>query len=104
MNANLYSHFAFKQYPNNILFYLNDGSTLDYQTVDKRVAQFCRLFESMGLKQGDRIAQQTGKCVDALCVYLASLRYGTIYIPLNPAFQAEELAYFIADAEPALFV
>lgn len=104
MNDNLYTHFAFEQHANNVLFHLDNGTTLDYQTIDSIVAQYCQFFESLDLKQGDRVVQQTEKCVDAMCVYLASLRYGTIYIPLNPAFQSEELAYFINDAEPSLFV
>ena len=38
------------------------------------------------------------------CVYLASLRYGLTYIPLNTSFQYEELTYFIYDSEPSLFI
>ena len=104
MNANIYSHFKFTTARNNPLFQLNDGTDISYHEIDKKVAQYCNFFRQLNLKQGDRIVQQTEKCIDALCVYLASLRFGTIYIPLNLAFKREELAYFIEDAKPALFV
>ncbi|PIR10246.1 MAG: malonyl-CoA synthase [Gammaproteobacteria bacterium CG11_big_fil_rev_8_21_14_0_20_46_22] len=104
MNANLYSHFMFDTKKQNPLILLDDGKIFTYEDVDQKVAQYCNFFSSIELQLGDRIVQQTEKCLDALCVYLASLRFGAIYIPLNPSFQSEELTYFIEDAEPSLFV
>lgn len=104
MNANLYSQFSFETKKQNTLIVLENGETLTYAEVDKKAAQYCNFFSDLGLQVGDRIVQQTEKCLDALCVYLASLRFGAIYIPLNPAFQREELSYFIDDAQPFLFV
>ena len=104
MNQNIYAHFLFEQYADKPLIHLQDGSVFTYEMINHRVAQFCHFFKSIGLNANQRIAVQTEKCIDAFCVYLASLRYGTIYIPLNPAFQRDELAYFIEDAEPTLFV
>lgn len=103
-NHNIYSHFAFSTKGQNSLFNLDDGTILTYAMVDKKVANYCNYFATLNLKPGDRIAAQTDKSVDAICIYLASLCYGTIYIPLNKAFHLEELQYFITDAEPALFI
>ena len=47
---------------------------------------------------------QTEKSVEALMLYLAVLRAGLVYLPLNPAYQSGEIEYFIGDAEPALVV
>lgn len=104
MNANLYNHFAFEKKSKNTLLHLGYNTIITYEDIDGKVAQYCNLFKELGLRQNDRVVQQTEKCIDALCIYLASLRYGTIYIPLNPEFKSEELSYFIEDAEPALFI
>ena len=48
-----------------------------------------------------RVAVQTEKSVEALMLYLAVLRAGYVYLPLNTAYQAAEIEYFIGNAEPA---
>ena len=47
---------------------------------------------------------QVEKSVEVLMLYLASLRSGHIFLPLNPAYQLSEIAYFLTNAEPALVV
>src|SRR5436305_5163890 len=59
---------------------------------------------SRGVKPGDRVAAQTEKSVPALVLYLATVRAGAVYLPLNAAYTLNELDYFIADAEPSLVV
>jgi len=102
MNANLYSYF--KMQSDNILLHLDDVNKLSYKEVDSKVSRYCNLFKSINLEKGDRVAVQTEKCIDALYVYLACIKSGYIYIPLNPAFKAHELEYFIKDATPSLFI
>ena len=53
---------------------------------------------------GSRVAVQTEKSVEALMLYLAVLRAGYVYLPLNTAYQAAEIEYFIGNAEPAVVV
>ena len=57
-----------------------------------------------GVKPGDRVAAQTEKSVPALVLYLATVRAGAVYLPLNTAYTLNELDYFISDAEPSLIV
>ena len=57
-----------------------------------------------GLQPGDRVAAQTEKSVVALALYLATVRAGGIYLPLNIAYTPAEIEYFLNDAEPAIFV
>ncbi|MFK4395672.1 malonyl-CoA/methylmalonyl-CoA synthetase [Bradyrhizobium elkanii] len=59
---------------------------------------------SAAVKPGDRVAAQTEKSVSALVLYLATVRAGGVYLPLNTAYTLNELEYFITDAEPALVV
>ena len=57
-----------------------------------------------GVKPGDRVAAQAEKSVPALVLYLATVRAGAVYLPLNTAYTLNELDYFISDAEPSLVV
>ena len=59
---------------------------------------------SVGVGQGDRVMVQAHKSPVAVILYLACLRAGAVFIPLNTAYQESELAYFLSDAEPALLV
>jgi malonyl-CoA/methylmalonyl-CoA synthetase len=72
--------------------------------VASQVERFASALVSLGVEKGDRVAVQTGKSVDQALLYLASLRIGAVYVPLNPAYLAEEITYFLGDAEPRLFV
>ncbi len=57
-----------------------------------------------GVRAGDRVIVQVDKSPPAVILYLACLRAGIVYVPLNTAYQAAELAYFLGDAEPVLLV
>ncbi len=59
---------------------------------------------SLELPEGARVAVQTEKSVEALMLYLAVLRAGYVYLPLNTAYQAGEIEYFIGNAEPSVVV
>ena len=75
-----------------------------WSDIDRATARIANLFASLDLPPGSRIAAQTDKSVEALILYLAVLRAGYVYLPLNNAYQAAEIDYFIGNAEPAVFV
>ena len=75
-----------------------------WRDIERGTAMLANLIDSLALPADSRVAVQTGKSVEALMVYLAVLRAGHIYLPLNPAYQASELDYFIGNAEPAVVV
>ena len=83
-----------------------DGERLSYswRDLERASARIANLLDSLQLPAGSRVAVQTEKCVEGLMLYLAVLRAGLVYLPLNPAYQAGELAYFLEDAEPAVVV
>jgi malonyl-CoA/methylmalonyl-CoA synthetase len=72
--------------------------------LDAATAMLANLIDSLALPPQSRIAVQTEKSVEALLLYLAVLRAGHVYLPLNTAYQASELQYFIANAQPAVVV
>jgi malonyl-CoA/methylmalonyl-CoA synthetase len=81
-----------------------DGETLTYGRALARVGQLANQLIALGVKPGDRVALQAEKSVDALLLYLAALRSGAVFLPLNTAYTRDEVRYFLEDAEPALFV
>jgi acyl-coenzyme A synthetase/AMP-(fatty) acid ligase len=69
-----------------------------------RSAAFGHVLTSLGVSPGDRVTVQLEKSIDAVWLYLAVLRVGAIYMPLNSGYTDAEMEYFIADAQPTLIV
>ena len=81
-----------------------DGSTLDDANFLALSARLAGALVAAGVDPGDRVAAQVAKSPEALALYVACLRAGAVFLPLNTAYTESELAYFVADAEPALIV
>jgi malonyl-CoA/methylmalonyl-CoA synthetase len=75
-----------------------------WSDLERGTAMLANLIDSLALPADSRIAVQTEKSVEALMLYLAVLRAGHVYLPLNNAYQAGEIEYFIGNAEPAVVV
>jgi len=80
------------------------GPALSYREVFAEAARFAHVLARHGAKPGDRVAVQVEKSPAALLLYLACLRAGLVYLPLNTGYTPAELSYFVQDAEPCLFV
>jgi malonyl-CoA/methylmalonyl-CoA synthetase len=82
------------------------GAPLYYtwDDVDRATARLANLLASLELPAGSRVAVQVDKSVEALLLYLAVLRAGHVYLPLNNAYQAGEIEYFVGNAQPAVVV
>ena len=83
---------------------LADGRVWTYQDVQHASGRIANLLVALGLRPGDRVAAQVEKTPEALVLYLATLRAGMVFLPLNPAYQRHEIDYFLGDARPGLFV
>jgi malonyl-CoA/methylmalonyl-CoA synthetase len=83
-----------------------DGAPLAYswRDIERATAMFANLLVSLGLPEGARVAVQTDKSVEGLLFYLAVLRAGYVYLPLNIAYQSSEIEYFVGNAEPSVVV
>ena len=83
-----------------------DGTPLHYtwRDIERSTAMLANLLDSLALPAGARVAVQAEKSVEALLLYLAVLRAGLVYLPLNTAYQAGEIEYFIGNAEPSVVV
>jgi malonyl-CoA/methylmalonyl-CoA synthetase len=106
MNQNLYAQFEarFPAERSQPLLILDSGGTLSYAQADEGSARYAALFAGLGLAPGDRVAVQVEKSPEALLVYLACLRAGLVYLPLNSAYREGEVDYFLANAQPGAVV
>jgi malonyl-CoA/methylmalonyl-CoA synthetase len=80
------------------------GGAYTWADLDRGSAMLSNLFTDLGLLPGERVALQVEKSVEALMVWLACLRSGLVLVPLNPAYAAAELAHFLKDSAPRLFI
>ncbi|MBV6271306.1 malonyl-CoA synthase [Alcaligenaceae bacterium CGII-47] len=78
--------------------------TYSWADIEQTSARIAGLLQSLGVAPGSRVAVQVHKSPEALMLYLATLRAGLVYLPLNTAYHAAEVEYFLTDAEPAVVV
>ena len=105
MNANLFSRlFDSLDDPARLAIETIDGQRISYGDLMARAGRMANVLVNSGVKPGDRVAAQTEKSVPGLVLYLAAVRTGAVYLPLNTAYTLNELEYFITDAEPSLVV
>ena len=83
---------------------IESGGVYTWRDLERATAMFANLLDSLDLPAASRIAVQVEKSVESLLFYLAVLRAGHVYLPLNTAYKSDEIDYFIGDAEPAVFV
>lgn len=106
MNANLYALFR-SRFPQDLdacWLETQDGQYYSWRDLERGSAKMANLFTSLKLPAGSRIAAQVEKSPEALMLYLATVRAGFVYLPLNTAYRAEEMSYFIDNASPAVVV
>ncbi len=80
------------------------GKSVSFAEILSQAGRFATTLSAAGVAPGDRVAVQVEKSVEAVCLYLAVLQAGAVYLPLNTAYTVAELEYFIADASPKVVV
>jgi malonyl-CoA/methylmalonyl-CoA synthetase len=104
-NANLFSRlFDDLDDASRLAIETPEGSHISYGDLIAFAGQIANVLVARGVRPGDRVAAQTEKSVPGLVLYLATVRAGAVYLPLNTAYTLNELDYFINDAEPSLII
>jgi malonyl-CoA/methylmalonyl-CoA synthetase len=80
------------------------GPALTYGTMLEQSGRAARWLSREGIGRGDRIVVQVNKSIPTVLLYLGCLRVGAVFVPLNTAYTAPEVEYFLADADPAMVV
>ncbi len=106
VGSNLYAVLAagFPQDRDACCIETREGLRYSWDDVDRASAMLANLLVRLRLPAGARVAVQVEKSPEALLLYLATLRAGYVYLPLNTAYQQAEIDYFIGNAEPSLVV
>lgn len=106
MNHNLFATFAERMSARQDHNFITtqDGRSYSYGEALATSAKLAGALVQLGVQPGDRVAVQVDKSPEAILLYLACLRMGGVYLPLNTGYTADEIGYFLGDAEPALFV
>ncbi len=106
MNGNLFellrTHWSVA--PDRQFLVPTTGAALTYREMDHRSAQFATVLRKHSVTPGERVVVQIDKSIDNVAIYLAVLRVGAIYVPLNTSYTDAEVAFFVHDAAPALFI
>ncbi|MEP3674073.1 malonyl-CoA synthase [Sulfitobacter sp.] len=97
----LFAPHAGKETP---FLYLPDGATLTHRDFIRRAAQLAHALRGCDVQTGDRVAVQVEKSTDMLALYAACAQAGAVFLPLNTAYTARELGYFVSDSGAALLV
>ena len=97
MSHNIYELFAtkFADSLNDPFLNVPDGLTYTYGQLDRRSAAIAAVLAEGGARPGDRVVVQVDKSADAVALYLACLRGGFVYVPLNTAYTPEEVGFFL---------
>jgi malonyl-CoA/methylmalonyl-CoA synthetase len=105
-NRNLFAALraAFPQELDAVAVETDTGLAYSWRDLERGTAMIANLLDSLGLEEGARVAVQVEKSVEAMMLYLATLRAGYVFLPLNTAYQKAEIEYFVGNAEPAVVV
>jgi malonyl-CoA/methylmalonyl-CoA synthetase len=90
--------------PEHVFLRTDRGRVLTYGELIEQTGRLAHVLTGLGVAPGDRVAAQVEKSPEAILLYLACLRAGAVYLPLNTAYTLAELEYFLSDAEPRVVV
>lgn len=90
--------------PGKALFERPGQPDITYRAARDLMQRLAAALTEIGLQPGDRVAVQVDKSPEAICLCLATLQVGGVYLPLNTAYTGTEIDHFLGDAAPRLFV
>ena len=104
-NSNLYSLFQ-SRFPENRneVFLAHPRISISFADIEHFSEKLGSILQTLGVFKGDRIMVQIEKSPENVMLYLACLRIGAVFVPLNTAYTAHEIAYFLEDADPKMFI
>lgn len=107
MSSNLYERFerVFAANAHRVALRSADGAlSLTFSDLARGASRYANALAALGVEPGDRVTVQVEKSIANVLLYLAVLKAGAVYQPLNTAYTAPEVAYFVEDAQPKLIV
>lgn len=90
--------------PDAVFMTAPDGYSCSYAALRERSGRFAAALRQLGVGPGDRVAVQADKSPDAVLLYIACLRMGAVFVPINTANTLPEVAYFLSDSQARVAV
>lgn len=80
------------------------GAEYTFGEIDARSNRVANAFRASGLVQGDRVCVYLANCIELIDIYLACVKLGLIFVPINILYRERELSHILHDAEPARYI
>jgi malonyl-CoA/methylmalonyl-CoA synthetase len=93
-----------RTYPERLFLKTPEGRQYNYGSLRDETGRFAAALARRGVVPGDRIAAQVEKSVEAVWLYIACLRMGAVFVPINDANTANEVDYFLRDSQPRVAI
>ena len=77
-----------------------EGRTYTFGEIDTRSNRLAQLLSQRGLQAGDRLCVYLANCVEMIDIFLACLKLGVIFVPINILYRDREISHILKDAEP----
>ncbi|WP_294534487.1 malonyl-CoA synthase [uncultured Rhodoblastus sp.] len=90
--------------PDRIFIQTPEGLSIRYRQMLSASARYAHALTALGVEPGDRVAVQMEKSPAFVLLYLACLRAGAVFLPLNTAYTPHEVGYFLSDARPKILI
>ncbi len=105
MSGNLYLLFR-DRFPEDdtAIFLEHDRKTILYSELDELSGRYAAVLRRYGVGPGDRVLVQADKSPESVILYLACLRAGAVFLPINTAYTASEIDFLVGDSKPTVVV
>ena len=80
------------------------GLEYTFGELDARSNRLAHALRARGLSQGDRLCVYLANRIEFIDLFLAAVKLGVIFVPINILYRERELSHILRDAEPKLFV
>jgi malonyl-CoA/methylmalonyl-CoA synthetase len=106
VTGSLYAKFeeTFRRLPEKIALRTPEGRAWTFVELEAEAGRYANALEALGLEPGDRVTAQIEKSPANLFLYLAVLKAGAVFQPLNTAYTESETEFFISDANPKIVI
>ena len=95
---------ALRDYPQRLFLRTPHGSSLSYADLAQASAHYAAALGALGVGAGERVLVRSARSPELIILYVACLRLGALFVPVNPQGTAAELEHVLRDAQPALAV
>jgi malonyl-CoA/methylmalonyl-CoA synthetase len=95
---------AARRHPQRAFLKTAAGREISYGSLREQSARFAAALRRRGVRAGDRVAAQVEKSPEAVLLYVACLRLGAVFVPINTANTSHELDHFLRDSQPRIAV